>query len=117
MAKVRSLVEYYCEVEYMNFTTIMKLMYLLASTCQAGDWICTQVPCGARCSAVGDPHYTTFDGLRYDFMGTCTYTLLQTENVTVDVENVACSGAITEVGNCLRVCRVFFYHETSHTAI
>ncbi|CAK1581500.1 unnamed protein product [Parnassius mnemosyne] len=68
-------------------------------TCQAGEWICTQVPCGARCSAVGDPHYTTFDGLRYDFMGTCTYTLLKTENVTIEVENVACSGAITEAMN------------------
>ncbi|XP_013180497.1 PREDICTED: hemocytin isoform X2 [Papilio xuthus] len=68
-------------------------------TCQAGEWTCTQVPCGARCSAVGDPHYTTFDGLRYDFMGTCTYTLLQTDNVTVEVENVACSGSITEAMN------------------
>ncbi|XP_068629642.1 hemocytin [Battus philenor] len=68
-------------------------------TCQAGEWTCTQVPCGARCSAVGDPHYTTFDGLRYDFMGTCTYTLLQTDNVTIEVENVACSGTITEAMN------------------
>ncbi|XP_063822202.1 von Willebrand factor-like [Ostrinia nubilalis] len=68
-------------------------------TCQAGEWKCTQVPCGARCSAVGDPHYTTFDGQRYDFMGHCTYTLLQTNNITVEVENVACSGAITEEMN------------------
>lgn len=28
-----------------------------------------------RCSAAGDPHYRTFDGLRLDFMGTCKYTL------------------------------------------
>lgn len=59
--------------------------------------MCTQVPCGARCGAVGDPHYTTFDGLRYNFMGHCTYTLLKTKNITIDAENVACSGAITEV--------------------
>lgn len=69
----------------------------LASTCEAGQWTCTSAACGARCGAVGDPHYTTFDGLRYDFMGHCTYTMLKTDNLTIDVENVACSGAITEV--------------------
>nr|XP_053625822.1 hemocytin isoform X2 [Plodia interpunctella] len=68
-------------------------------TCQSGEWTCTQVACGARCSAVGDPHYTTFDGLRYDFMGHCTYNLLKSDNFTIEVENVACSGAITEALN------------------
>lgn len=34
-------------------------------TCVDGQWKCTEVQCGARCSAIGDPHYQTFDGKRY----------------------------------------------------
>lgn len=48
------------------------------------------------CRASGDPHYTSYDGLKFDFQGTCTYTLskscgLEGSNLvdfTVNVENV-----------------------------
>ncbi|NXH07787.1 ZAN protein, partial [Loxia leucoptera] len=34
----------------------------------------------AICQVVGDPHYFTFDGMKYTFVGTCTYTLVEVVN-------------------------------------
>ncbi|KAM8927861.1 IgGFc-binding protein-like [Pelodytes ibericus] len=31
----------------------------------------------STCASSGDPHYTTFDGKKYNFMGTCTYTMAE----------------------------------------
>ncbi|XP_034481426.1 hemocytin [Drosophila innubila] len=65
-------------------------------TCKNGQWKCTDDRCGARCGAIGDPHYQTFDGKRYDFMGKCSYYLIKTPNMSVEAENVACSGVVSE---------------------
>lgn len=69
---------------------------LFASTCKSGKWKCTDEQCGARCGAIGDPHYQTFDGKRFDFMGQCSYYLLKTAKLSIEAENVACSGSISE---------------------
>ncbi|KAJ8974052.1 hypothetical protein NQ317_002298, partial [Molorchus minor] len=68
-------------------------------TCNDGQWVCTQVSCGARCSAIGDPHYVTFDGKNYDFMGQCSYYLVKNDNFSIEAENVACAGSISQAMN------------------
>lgn len=65
--------------------------------CVAGQWTCTETKCSARCSAVGDPHYTTFDGKRYDFMGKCSYYLVKGDNYSIEAENTVCTSAISQV--------------------
>uniref|UniRef100_A0A1I8MML0 Hemocytin n=2 Tax=Musca domestica TaxID=7370 RepID=A0A1I8MML0_MUSDO len=80
--------------EFKPDTTIKKQCN--TCTCKSGQWECTDKLCGARCGAIGDPHYQTFDGKRFDFMGKCSYYLLKTMNLSVEAENVACSGAISE---------------------
>uniref|UniRef100_H2Z9B9 VWFD domain-containing protein n=1 Tax=Ciona savignyi TaxID=51511 RepID=H2Z9B9_CIOSA len=65
--------------------------------CEGGVWSCTEMACPAECSAIGDPHFTSFDGLKYNFQGDCSYVMSEnfcgnqtTGSFRVVVENIPC---------------------------
>ncbi|XP_042670213.1 otogelin [Centrocercus urophasianus] len=60
--------------------------------CQHGSFQCTFHPCPSMCTAYGDRHYRTFDGLTYDFVGTCKAYLVKSTSASfsVVIQNINC---------------------------
>ncbi|XP_077309598.1 otogelin [Lithobates pipiens] len=66
--------------------------------CHHGSFQCSFRPCPAMCTFYGDRHFRTFDGLAFDFLGTCKVHLVKSLTPTsfsVIVENVNCYSAGT----------------------
>lgn len=68
--------------------------------CTEGMWDCSDNPCPGVGVAYGTLHFITFDKLMYTFVGTCSYTLMQTADQSLRV--TAFTDQCTESYSCLR---------------
>uniref|UniRef100_A0AAZ3SXK3 Otogelin n=1 Tax=Oncorhynchus tshawytscha TaxID=74940 RepID=A0AAZ3SXK3_ONCTS len=80
--------------------------------CQHGTFQCVFRPCPSMCTAYGDRHYRTFDGLLFDYVGVCKVYLVTSSAdlmMSVTAENVDCydSGVICRKSLLINIGRSF----------
>ncbi|XP_058857767.1 otogelin-like [Acipenser ruthenus] len=80
--------------------------------CQHGSFQCIFHPCPSMCTAYGDRHYRTFDGLLFDYIGACKVYLVKSNidlTMSVAAENVDCyeSGVICRKSLLINIGRSF----------
>ncbi|XP_041843884.1 otogelin [Melanotaenia boesemani] len=80
--------------------------------CQHGTFQCVFRPCPSMCTAYGDRHYRTFDGLLFDYVGACKVYLVKSSAdvmLSVTAENVDCfdSGVICRKTLLINIKRSF----------
>ncbi|XP_036439819.1 otogelin isoform X3 [Colossoma macropomum] len=80
--------------------------------CQHGSFQCEFHPCASMCTAYGDRHYRTFDGLLFDYIGACKVYLLKSSAdvlISITAENVDCfeSGVICRKALLISIGRSF----------
>ncbi|KAJ3594132.1 hypothetical protein NHX12_006464 [Muraenolepis orangiensis] len=78
-------------------------------TCKDRLWHCTSNLCYGSCSVYGDGHFITFDKKRFNFDGSCEYTLAQDHclgnngTFRVVIENVPCGTTGTTCSKTIKV--------------